>query len=239
MKVVVALLAVVGCKSSTDNLPVEPGGGGGTIGVGGHPDAPRDVGGDGGGLAGRVCLLTDPRDLVGCDATNAGGLTVTLGTQMATTAADGSFAMTAPTGTGLVWHVTGTAIQTSVRPYAAGDTQIPAMTTTMYTTVAADTGDFAVGGDGTIFIAVDKAGASLAGATASSSPTATYLTFYDGSTIHNWQTTSTGPFGTALIGGQPAGTATVAVVPPSAATISVTGVPVEDGALTFLTVTAP
>lgn len=231
-------LALAACKSSTDNLPIGVGGGGVGGGGGGH-DAPVDTSAiDGGPVAGRVCLLTDPRDLVSCASTGAGGFAVTLGAASTTSADDGTFTII-PSGSGLVWHVTGSNIQTSVMPYTAGSAQVPAMTQTMFLSVEGDTGAAIQVTEGSVFARVTSSGVALAGATASSNPQAMYNTYYDGTTVAAWKTTSTGAFGTAFIPGIAVGTASVAVVPSGGATKTLTGIPIEDQALTFLAVSIP
>jgi len=55
---------------------------------------------------GRVCVIDDPRELSAC-APDAEGLTVTLDGAAATTAADGSFTMSAPAAADPVVSVTG------------------------------------------------------------------------------------------------------------------------------------
>ena len=230
-------LALAACKSSTDNLPIGIGGGGMGGGGGGH-DAPVDTSAiDGGPVAGRVCLVTDPRDLVSCAATGAGGFTVTLGAATATTGDDGTFTII-PSGSGLVWHVTGSNIVKSVMPYTAGSAQVPAMTTTMYTNVEADTGAIIQVSQGSIFARIVMAGVPLVGATASATGQ-NLNTYYDGTTVSAWRTTSTGAFGTAFLPGISIGTATVAVVPSGGTTKTLTGIPIEDQALTFLAVSIP
>jgi hypothetical protein len=231
-------LALAACKSSKDDLPIGIGGGG-TGGGGGGIDASVDTSTiDGGPVAGRVCLLTDPRDLVACAGAGAGGLSVTLGTLGATTADDGTFTIV-PDGSGLVWHVTGSSIVTSVMPYTAGSAQVPAMTQTMYVSVQGDTGAAIQLTEGSVFARVTSSGVALAGAAASSNPQAMYNTYYDGTTVSAWKTTSTGALGTAFIPGIGVGTASIAVVPSGGATKTIPGVPIEDGALTFLAVSIP
>ncbi|MGE5181108.1 MAG: hypothetical protein ACM31C_03555 [Acidobacteriota bacterium] len=235
---VAAVLALAACSSSTtDNRPYEPGGGGATGGNGGGQDAAVD-GNDGGQLAGRVCLAADPRDLVTCASTGAGGLTVTLGTAMATTADDGTFAITAPQGTGLVWHASGGAIATSVMPFGTV-AQIPALATTTYDDLVNGNGILLASGQGSIFVRVLQAGAPLAGATATATPASPYETHYDGATAATWGTTATGAHGVAWIAGEATGAASVTVTPAGGSAQTIDAVPVEDGALTFVATEFP
>jgi hypothetical protein len=134
------LLLVAACQATNgDDYPVGPGGGGGPIvsGGGGANDAGVD-GGDGDAgvqLTGKVCLLTDLRDvtnLTDCDDSNAfaRGLIVTLGNRTATTTNGGAFTITAPRGAGFTWTVRGPVDQRiirSVMPFGT-DNVIPAIT---------------------------------------------------------------------------------------------------------------
>jgi len=237
-RLLLVVVAIAGCKAKTDNLPIGGGGVGGGAGGGGGGwmiDSPAvsDA-----GVMGRVCLVSDPRNLVGCAATGADGLTVTLGTSTAMTAADGSFSFpTQPEGSGLVWHVTGTNLVTSVMPLATV-AQIPALTITTYGNLLADNGEVLAQGQGSVLARVVHAGAPLTDAVATTSPLAQYQTVYDGATAQTWGTTATGAYGTAFIAAIAAGATTVKVKPSGASPISITA-SVEDGALTFLTFDAP
>ena len=236
-KYLLLVVALVACKANTDNLPIGVGGGGGGGGGGGRPDAPADTGvGSNSNASGRVCLLTAEHDLSTCAATGALGLRVTLGTLETTTAYDGTFTLGVPTGSGLVWHVTGANFVTSVKTYIPGDTTIPIMTVTMFNDdVEADTGDFQLANTGGIFVHVTSGGAGLSGATVAPTPQAAYDTAYDGTTVHGWTTVATGVQGTAFVGGEAVGTATISATPSGGGATSVSGIPVEDGALTYLT----
>jgi hypothetical protein len=237
-RLLLGVLALAACKASSDNLPIATGGGGGG-GGGGQHDAPVDMAVDGSGIAGRVCLVADPRDLAACAATGANGLVVTLGTQTATTTDDGSFAMATPTGSSLVWHVTATGLQTSVMRYTAGSAEIPAMTTTTFGTLENDTGDVIQAGEGAIFARVVRAGAPIAGATASSNPVGLSVPFYDGGNPGIWTTTATGAHGTAYMPRIAIGPADILVTPQSSVGTSFTGLVVEDQALTFVLASVP
>src|SRR6476660_1845280 len=94
--VLVAALAACGGDDGT-GFPIMPGGGG--SGSSSMPDA--SIGGDedgGSTLTGRVCLVSDARRPTTCAGSGADGLTVTVGGSTATTAADGSFSLTRPSG---------------------------------------------------------------------------------------------------------------------------------------------
>ncbi len=231
-------LVLAACSSNTtDNLPIVPGGGGPGGGGGGTHDAAVD-GNDGGQLAGRVCLAADPRDLVTCAATGAGGITVTLGTAMTTTSDDGTFAISAPQSTNLVWHASGTAIVTSVMSYGTV-AQIPALATTTYSDLVNGNGILLASGQGDIFVRVLQTGAPLAGATATATPASPYETHYDGPAAATWLTAATGAHGVAWIAAEAAGTASVTVTPPTGTAATLAAIPVEDGALTFVATEFP
>ena len=73
-------------------------------------------------VMGRVCLATDPRKLNACASTGAGGLTVRLGANPATTTADdGRFTVVGTPGGGTLWRVTGANIVTSIMALADYD----------------------------------------------------------------------------------------------------------------------
>ena len=236
MKLLV-VLALAGCAAKTDNLPIGGGGGGGGAGGGGGGGAIPDAPNDGGGIAGRVCLVSDPRNLVGCATTGADGLTVTLGTSMATTAADGTFSIAAPLGSSLTWHVSGTNLATSVMPYTA-IAQIPALTLTTYQDLLSNTGAVLSVGQGSVLARVVHAGAPLTAADATSNPAAAYPTAYDGASPSSWTSIGTGAFGTAFLAGINAGATTVSVTPSGGTAIDDTA-SVESGAITFLTFDVP
>lgn len=207
-----ALVLVAACNNS-NNYPVLGGGGGGGhsgTDAGSAIDAATDgasdaVPGDAGTIAGRVCLLSDVRDLTSCASTGAAGLTVTLGTGSgagsATTADDGSFTLTKPAGTGLLWQVTGATIVTSSMAFGT-QTIIPAVTSTDYGNLQGSNGVVAAPGQGAVMARITQAGSPLAGATASANPASQqYLVYYAGSDANQWNTTATDARGTAWLPG--------------------------------------
>ena len=206
-----AFVLVAACTNSHNYPVIGGGGGGGNVGVdgGGHVDGATDgatdaVPGDGGTITGRVCLLTDLRDLTSCASTGASGLTVTLGAGSAigsaTTSDDGSFSLTKPAGTGLMWQVTGSTIVTSSMAYSA-DTKIPAVSSTDYATLQGDSGVTSTPGQGAVMARITQANSPLAGATASSNPAGQYLVEYAGSNANAWTQNATDAHGTAWLPG--------------------------------------
>lgn len=233
-------LLVCGCGNSGDDFPVTPGGPG--HGGGHNPDASID-GPDGGGdmLLGKVCLMTDPRQPTSaCATTLAAGLTVTLGSNVATTVDDGSFSIARSTGTGLVWTVSGTNVVTSVIPLTAR-LVLPAMPAIpMYQELTGNNGVVPTAGNGDVFVQVVHGSTLVAGATAAASVTGPYPVFYDPASGDQWSQDVTGALGMAWIPGLLAGPVDVQVTPPAATTPIVLGaVPIVDSALTFVTAEVP
>jgi len=241
MKLAWTVVVVAACRSGGgDDYPVLPGGDD-TQGMEGHVDAAILDGTDAPAmLAGRACVLTDLRDLTSCATTGAGGLTVKLGSQTATTADDGQFTLATPAGTMLVWHVSGNVadVMPSVMPFGATP-QIPVVTTADYLD-ALNTNSIvlAPGQQGSAFVRVVRGAAALTGATAVASPTPTYPAFYDGATSVSWNQAATGARGMVWIAGAEAGSLTVTVTPPLATGVPIT-VPVEADSITFATLDAP
>lgn len=239
MRVAALVVMLAACRGSdTDDYVIIPGGDDTPIGP--QPDAarPDGGGGDGGGtLDGRVCLLLDPRDQGSCSAFGAGGLVVTIGSQAALTAADGSFTMPAPQGTNLVWHVTGDTIVTSVMPLSSTNI-IPAIDLELYNDMLFTNGVLLDADQGSIFARIVQQGAAVPGALVSASPPPAVLTRYDGSSLLLWDEDATGPFGVAWITGAPVGTSTLTVVSPVGNAVTTTA-PVEPLSITFVTVALP
>jgi hypothetical protein len=238
MRALALLMLLTACQGSgDDDYRIIPGGDDTIIvplpDASPEPDAP----GDGGAMIeGRVCVLRDARDLSSCEPSGVSGLEVTLGDQSATTGADGTFLIATPTGTDLVWHVTGTNLVTSVMPFTPTPT-IPAISVTGYGTLMLDNGVVLDTEQGSIFARVVSADAPLAGATVSSDPSPAFGPFYDGTDEAAWDQDATGDFGVAWLPGV-TGAATVTVTPPEGATVEATA-PVEAGAITFVTVAVP
>lgn len=238
MRALALVMLLTACHGSgDDDYRIIPGGDD-TIIVP-RPDAPPepDAPGDGGAtIDGRVCVLRDARDLTSCEPSGVGGLEVRLGDQSATTGDDGTFTITTPTGTDLVWHVTGSNLVTSVMPFTATST-IPALTQVSYTDLLDDNGAILNANESSVFARVVQAGAPLAGAVVTSDPSSTYGVLYDGATATTWGGAATGPEGVAWLVGL-SGTTTLTITPP-AGTDVVTTAPVEADAITFLTVAVP
>ena len=244
MRQVALLVVVVACKA-TDDFPVDPNT---------NPDqthlrdagAPSDVAvvvdADANAIAGRVCLITDPRVQSACAATGAGGLTVKLETATAITSATGAFSIAKPSGSSPVWHVTGPKLQPSVVPFGAS-TLLPAMLAADYTTLEDDNGvTLQDATEGEIFVRIVRAGAPLAKVRATSSPAGQYGVLYDTAIGDTWlpnAANGTGAAGMLWLPGTPIGLATVTITPMGGAPIAVPNIPVESQAITWVAVDAP
>ncbi|MBA3817876.1 MAG: hypothetical protein H0X17_03220 [Deltaproteobacteria bacterium] len=236
--VLVALVAGAACEAEDSNdYPINPGGGGGGGGGIGR-DASVDATGDGGTLlVGRVCLVSDLRALASCADVGAGGLLVTVGDRTASTSETGAFAVLPPTGTGLVWRVTGADIVPSIMELGATPV-IPAIRSDAYLDLQSSNGVILQQGQGSIVLRVTRGGAPLPGAIVVASPTPQYATFYDGENATVWDEDATGVAGLAWLPGVSTGTAAITITPPSGAAVAEV-LPVEDQAITYATVDAP
>lgn len=245
MLAVLALCAA--CGSSMTYAP-PPGGGGGDGGVpsGDAPNATDGPGkadalpapGDGGTLSGRVCLANDPRDLRACAATGAGGLLVQLGDAAAVTSDDGSFTIAGSFGAGMVWHVTGSSIVTSIMQLP--DYQIPAITTTTYASMLAANNAALQPGQGTLMVTLVQNGVSPVGSTATVTP-GFFDPYYDTASTTTWaQSGGVGSGGTVWVPGLDVGTATLtAKLVNTTTTTSTPPQPIEDHAITYDVITFP
>lgn len=243
MRIVFGLVALAACGDDGGGFPV---GGGGNDGGFTSPDGQRadarllDAAPDDAAVApidanqfmGRVCLLTDPRDLDLCATTGAGGLTVRLGTASTTTATDGRFTIDGQSGSNLVWRVTGSNIVSSYEVLA--DYQIPAMTNTMFMSMLVGSNVEQVPGEGSIMAYVSKNGMGASGLTADVTPEAFHSPYYDNPDSQGtWVQTSTGAHGAVWVPGLDVGSVTITVGGVSAEA------PIFDGGITFTNILLP
>ena len=238
MKRALLVLVVVGCHPTGDDYPVAPGGAGVGGGLPHFIDAAGDSSDGGPMLLGRVCVMTDPRDQTSCAATGAGGLTVTLGTSIATTADNGTFSIAQPSSSTLIWDTTGSTIVEGVTPFAA-QAVIPVMPLVLYAQLEGDNGVVPQAGQGAAMVRVVHGGVPVAGAAVTIAPQGVYGTFYDGSTPSAWTGNGTGGFGQAWIPGVTTGTGTITVMAQAATPVMISNVPIKEGALTLLTQEIP
>jgi hypothetical protein len=231
---ILAVASVAACGSDDGGgFPIVPGGGGGT-GSSSQADAAVDGGGDASmTITGRVCLIDDARSPTTCAATGADGFTVTLGTVEATTAADGMFTLVRPTGTNLVWRVSGTTIRASALKYSSSTSTplIPAISTLIYDDMLAATQASIANGDGAIITRAARNGTPVANLVVESAPLSTV--YYDGATTVDWEQDSTGSNGVAWIPSIPTGTAAL-TFDTGTATSTASGVPVFADTVTFV-----
>ncbi|MEJ7600506.1 MAG: hypothetical protein WKG01_21535 [Kofleriaceae bacterium] len=228
----VVLLA--GCSATAEDYPIAPGGYGSSNGVPG-PDAMLDA--DPNGLSGRVCAMQDLRTFAPCATGGLLGVTVTLGGSTTVTGDDGSFSMIMPTGSNLVWRVSGAPLVPSVVPYSAS-TLLPAVDIETYNNLLNANGRSLTSGQGSIVARIVQLGQPAVGVTATTD--AVFETLYDGANATTWDQDieGTGARGVAWLTGVPIGAATLEVTP-------VVGTPtnhvhlVEDLAITFPTIEIP
>ena len=233
------LVALAACQSSdTDGYPVEPSGPG-PNGMGmqldaapidaPEPDAPAS-------LMGRVCVVADLRGLA-CAGSGAEGIVVTLGTQTATTLANGSFTIPTPAGSNLVWRASGQGFVTSLMAYGPSNT-IPIVRDQDYIDLQNANSVTLIPGEGSIVARVVKNQVPVAGVVASVSPLAQFATKYDGPTLAAWTELATSAAGTVWIPGAVLGANVVTATPPAGAPAMET-VLVEDQAITYATIDLP
>src|ERR1700733_13342719 len=139
MRTALAVMLFAACTPDSTTYPIGggPGGGAGGNGSGsgsGTTDANMDV------IEGLVCVLPDPRDFSTCLAAGAGGITVAVGaSSTAVTNDDGTFTIATPTGTNLVWSVSGSDVMTSTIGFSTSAV-IPAIQSMTFETLANENG---------------------------------------------------------------------------------------------------
>lgn len=241
MKPAYLLFVLAACKTSGngDDFPISPGGGGGGGSGGGSGelvdsglDAPSTT------LSGRVCVTADFRDLTTCADTGVDGLTVTLGSKMATTDLAGFFEMPKTTGSNLVWHVTGTNIVPSVVPFTTS-LVVPAVTDIQYLDLLAANGQQPLAaGQGSIVARVTRNGAALADATATLGAAQNGQTYYDGNNPTTFDQDATSTFGMVWMPVELAGAYTLTATPMLGTGVT-QPVSVEDQSITYIVVDVP
>jgi hypothetical protein len=240
---VVALVLVAACKTGQgDDYPITPGGTG-PGGTGG----PRDAGliadsGDGGPtITGRACRLTDARDLTSCAGTGAGGLRVTLGEGVATTADDGSFTIAATSDTNAIWRIAdqvqGADVVTSLMANP-GATLIPVIATQQVLDIEQMSGVVPNPLLGTIVVHVARAAAPLTDATVVA-PAVDSPTLYDTNDPLVWTGLATGAHGMAWLPNAQVGTTALTVTPMAGSAQTLQGIVVEASAIVFVSTTLP
>jgi hypothetical protein len=239
MRTALAVILFAACAPDSPTYPVGGGPGGGAGGNGGGGgggssgngvDANPDV------IEGIVCVLPDPRDFTTCLGSGAGDITVTVGTGSAVTADDGTFSINTPTGTNLVWSISGSAVMSSTIGFSTSAV-IPAIQTMTFETLANENGIVYDPTQGTIIGQVLHAGSGFANATAAAAPVGIYATLYaspnDQADWLDAETTTT--FGTFLIAGLTPGSETLTLAVGSGSAEIVNDVPSAAGLITFVT----
>lgn len=160
------LLALVACTGNEgDDYYVEPGNGGGTF-DNSTGMSPTDGGtGDGATLQARVCGLSQILMWDDCDSIGLDGLLVEVGTAQATTRGDGTFDIANPTGSNLVWRVSGSPQMPTIHEYPGDEQRIPSIRLALYQNLAADSNVVPAGG--AIFVRVMHMNAPVTDATGS------------------------------------------------------------------------
>jgi hypothetical protein len=227
MKSLVLIMLVAGCSmSERDDYPVQP-------------SAGPLPGSTGGGVAGRLCVVADPRDLTTCVPMAAGGLAVTLAGAATTTAADGSFTIPALPPNGAMVGVSGPGVVPTQMALSPAMT-IPVLKADLFSQMMAANGIALESGSGSILGTVTRAGAPVTGATVSSTPAAAFGPLFDGTTPTAWRLDVTGARGVIWLPGVAAGPTqlTFRDLASSGAT-TVDGVQVVDGGITITDVVLP
>ena len=242
MKSFVLLVVLASCMSSADdNTPIQPGGVGGIGGVsggttGGGAGSSSD---GGGGVTSRVCVVTDLRTPTSnCDTQNLAGMTVTIGSQSAFTAADGTFALTIPNEPNLVAAVTGGpsgATVSSLVPMSATSAPVvlPAVRPATLSTLADNNAVTLDPAAGQLFLnAVNANGTGIAEIEAAASQSTAQLLFEGTDVIWNGQ--STGIHGAVWLTNAIAGDVSMTLSKTGSNPLTVSGLPIQPGAVTFV-----
>ena len=228
------LLLVSACGDEGGHFPINPGGGGGGSSM--SPDGGVD--GDAGTtITGRVCVLGDPRSLTACASSGADGITVALGNKTATTASSGAFVIDRPTGTNLVWRVSGPGIEPSALPLASSAT-IPAVDSIAYDDMLAATNAIVSSANGAIIARVANGATPVANITAVATPQSDSDVYYDGPSITEWEFDGTGAGGIVWIPSIATGSASLAL-DSGTAQRTVTNIPIFADTITFAYAAAP
>jgi hypothetical protein len=248
MKPLLAFACVVAsaCATSSDHLPVQGDNGG-------EPPISAGAGGTGAAslvIAGRVCLLIDPRIVSACSPVGGGGLTITVGGLTTQTADNGSFSVsmpapiTVPTGPTATLTVTGTDIVPSTTLVATSATTamlVPVMPAGLFQQVLDDENVVVPSNEGTVIATVEDAtGLPVAGVAEFSAPPSAFGPFYATSNPMAFSTTATEQLGMSLFPGIPTGTADLTFDNAGfTAETTVNGVQVIANGVTFANATLP
>ena len=237
MKWLVAVALLAACsKEPSEGFPINPGGGG--TGSSFVPDAPPPADDGNTTINGKVCLLlSSPHTLATCATTAAGGISVTLGSAMATTSDYGSFTLMKPANTtNLFWRVSALGLEASAIKYGT-TTTLPAIDSASYQEMVASTGATIGAGTGALMMRITRQGFAVAGATLAA-PSADSGIYYDGPSQTEWQQISTGTFGVAWAPSIATGTPSLTITSGSTDTV-VMGQSVFADTITFVLTEIP
>lgn len=210
------LLVVAACNTGNqgDDYAIEPGGGGGSFGntPGAFTDAAVTDGG--GTLMARVCGLSEILFWDECDAIGLDGLMVTAGSSQATTRDSGAFEIANPTGSNLVWRVSGNAQLPSLMELA-GNASIPSLRRSTYQDLAATLNVNINPQAGTIFVQVRSAGDPVVGATATLAGLTDLVRYDDANATGKFNVDATHADGIIWFPNVAPGTVTFTITPPA------------------------
>jgi hypothetical protein len=186
-----------------------------------------------------VCVLPDPRDFTTCSATGLAGMTVSLpGVGSATTADDGTFAIALPTGTDLVWTISGSNVMPSMMGFSTSAV-LYAITPAVFTDLLNANGIVPDPTQGVILGNVLRGGSALGSATVVASPIGVYpSTFYAKlDDTQDWPLSSTdAALGSFMMAGFAPGVEALTATPAAGSAEVLGGVLVGSGAVTFVSV---
>lgn len=247
MRVALSALLLIsgGCVAEDDHGPVRnPGGGGGNGSSQGGDARMVDAGaadGDGGGVNGLVCVVSDLRLPDACPAVAARvGVNVKTGSATAVSDSDGRFSIAASGAVAVLDLADGsTALERSVVPVAVGASLVhtPVILEADFADVVTSLDQAVPDGGGTIVVYVQD-GTGPASAVAFDHATGSSIApYYDDGAALQWrQGGGTGVAGVALFVDVPAGTATLTGTAPDLRVARVSNVQVIAGAITFVRV---
>ena len=214
---------------------------------GDYPIAPQsspsvssaDLAGDPPSIIGRVCRLEDLRDRTSCAEVGLGGLVVTLGDEVATTRADGTFTIARPAGSLLSFGVSGTGVIPTTTPFSPSSS-VPAVDADVFARTFTSNGILLPPDTGSIIGTVTRGGLAAVGVTVQSSPISAFGPFFDGETSTTLGVVETGEFGAILIPGLSSGSTSLTFSDQAGSFQTVVdGVRVEPGGVTILEAALP
>jgi hypothetical protein len=224
MKALASILLVASCTADAgDDYPIRPAG---TPAI------------SSGTATGRVCVVTDPRNLTTCAPGAGGGLNVTLGGASTTTTGDGSFTVpTQPATTNPMVTVTGPGV---VPTQMALSPAMSVLRADLFSQMMAANGIPLSTGSGSILGRVTRGGLPASGITVSSTPPSAFGPLFDGGAPTAFTLDATGQRGIVWLPGVALGPTqlTFRDIATSGETI-VGGVRVIDGGVTIMDVVLP